>query len=292
MRMTHVFHMTSGDSAGAALARSGVPGEVFVWHDILYDGPREPGWPTDEILEARARFIESETGGGLDAGDVRRTLDEQYRKLATASEYDKTVLWFDACLFDQAMLCHILARMLERNITNVELLCVDAFDGIEPYDGIGQLSPAQLASVYDDRTPVTQARFAYAAEVDAAFATRDVGALTAFSQADDAPLRWVPAAAHRWLQERPSPDTGLGRLHSLVMEALADGHATPEAILAYVRDADGHPRYWSDFMLWAKINGLADRTPPLVKIDGPVDHLPQWEEHVSPSEFRVTAVGG
>lgn len=32
--------MTSGDCAGELLEKSGLPGEVFVWHDILYDGPR------------------------------------------------------------------------------------------------------------------------------------------------------------------------------------------------------------------------------------------------------------
>lgn len=33
--MSEILHIASGDIAGDNLARSGVPGEVFVWHDIL-----------------------------------------------------------------------------------------------------------------------------------------------------------------------------------------------------------------------------------------------------------------
>ena len=37
--MNRTLHITSGDCAGEILAKSGTPGEILVWHDILYDGP-------------------------------------------------------------------------------------------------------------------------------------------------------------------------------------------------------------------------------------------------------------
>ncbi len=58
-----MLHITSGDYAGDSLAKSGIAGEVFVWHDILYDGIRKPGWPNVEDLEARAQFLEQTTAG-------------------------------------------------------------------------------------------------------------------------------------------------------------------------------------------------------------------------------------
>ena len=106
--MKTALHLTSGDIAGDSLVKSGIPGEVFVWHDILYDGPRRPGWPDDDTLDARARFLEESTGEGLNQQHVLDTLKAQYAKLETASRYDMLVLWFDACLFDQSMLCHLL----------------------------------------------------------------------------------------------------------------------------------------------------------------------------------------
>ncbi len=33
--MSPLLHSTGGDIAGSSLAKSGIPGEVFLWHDIL-----------------------------------------------------------------------------------------------------------------------------------------------------------------------------------------------------------------------------------------------------------------
>jgi len=70
VRMKQILHITSGDIAGDSLRKSGIAGEVFVWHDILYDGPKNPGWPDEAALHARAQFLEDATGGGL-TGNLR-----------------------------------------------------------------------------------------------------------------------------------------------------------------------------------------------------------------------------
>ncbi|OPY64359.1 MAG: hypothetical protein A4E57_03560 [Syntrophorhabdaceae bacterium PtaU1.Bin034] len=126
------LHITSGDIAGDILRRSGIPGEVFVWHDILYEGPRNPGWPEEDTLHARAEFLEDTTGGGLTRQIILETLRVQYTKLEKAGDYDSLILWFDACLFDQSMLAHILACIKVKAINKAELICVDTFPGINP----------------------------------------------------------------------------------------------------------------------------------------------------------------
>ncbi|MFH1985443.1 MAG: DUF1835 domain-containing protein [Pseudomonadota bacterium] len=234
--MGNLLHITSGDIAGASLNKAGLAGEVFVWHDILCDGPRSPGWTDDDTLKARAQFLEGVTGGGLNRGVVLSTLRGQYDKLAAAGAHNGIALWFDACLFDQSMLAHILMCLRHQRIDDAALLCVDT-----------------------------------------AFASLDLSLLTELSQTADAPLPWIAAAAARWLQERPAPATGLGRLESLALAAIRDGCQTPGEIFATVAAADTPPQFWGDTMLWAKINALARREPPLVRIAGPADRLPQWE---------------
>jgi hypothetical protein len=125
--------------------------------------------------------------------------------------------------------------------------------------------------------------------VDRAFATRDPKRLTGLARACDAPLPWVPAAAARWLQEWPDPATGLGRLESLAVQAIRHGNETPMAIFKAAAALDSHPQYWGDSTLWEKINALADRKPPLVKIQGPAARLPQWGGEGLGS-FRITSV--
>ena len=287
--MRETLHITSGDIAGGHLAKSGLPGEVLVWHDILYDGPRSAGWPDEEILTARAIFLEATTGGGLDSGRVADTLGDQYRRLAKAAAENHIVLWFDACLFDQAMLVHILTCLLHQGARNVELLCIDAYPGIVPFHGLGQMQPGQLALMVGDRKPVTDAQFRFAVRVDRAFATQDAGALNELAQATNAPLPWIPAAVARWLQETPDPVTGLGRLEYLALTAIRAGSRTPGEIFAAVATADIPPQFWGDITLWRMINRLADREPPLVRIAGPADRLPQWESDVRLGDFTIRA---
>lgn len=288
--MTPTLHITSGDCAGGNLANSGIPGEVFVWHDILYDGPRNAGWPNDDTLEARARFLEEITAGGLDRAYVRSTLKSQYQKLASAGDHERIVLWFDACLFDQAMLAHILTCLFHQDIRKAELLCIDAFPGIEPFHGLGQLQPNQLAALYDRRRPVTEAQFRFAEVVDAAFAIQDLRQFEALAKETGAPLPWIPAAVTRWLQEQPDPATGLGWLETLALQAIRGGCETPFEIFAAVAKADTPPQFWGDMTLWAKINALANREPPLVRIEGPASKLPQWESALNLKQFRITGV--
>ena len=288
--MSGTLHINGGDISGNAIARSGVPGDVLVWHDILYDGPRKPGWPDEETLQARSRFLEEATGGGLSAQKVLQTLKTQYAALESSRRYDHRVLWFDACLFDQAMLCHILACLRILGIEQADLLCVDAFPGIEPFHGLGQLSPEQMASVYDRRRPVTGDQFLFAERVDRAFALQDRSVFQDLAEAADAPLPWVPAAVRRWLREWPDCARGLGRLEQLALEAVRAGRETPVGIFAFAASRDTPPQFWGDTMLWAKVNALADRQPPLVRIEGPRPRLPQWEGIADIRQFRVYPV--
>jgi len=286
--MSGALHLTSGDCAGGNLAQAGLPGEILVWHDILYEGPRGPGWPDEDTLRARALFLERATAGGLDRARVLAVLRRQYQVLADAASRP-LVLWFDACLFDQSMLAHVLACLYGRGILTADLLCVEAFPGIELFHGLGQLAPAQLASLYETRRPVTEAQFRFAVRADAAFAGRDPARLAELSELAGAPLPWIPAAAARLLQERPDPATGLGRLESLALAAVRAGRNKPGEIFAAVSAADTPPQFWGDTTLWAKLNALADRTPPRVRIEGPAARLPQWESPIDLQEFTITA---
>ncbi|MDD5708724.1 MAG: hypothetical protein PHR35_22650, partial [Kiritimatiellae bacterium] len=217
-----------------------------------------------------------------------QALKQQYRRRAEATPDDHVVLWFDACLFDQAMLAHILSCLHHLAAKHVELLCVDAFPGIMPFHGLGQLRPVQLASLYATRRPLSDAHLRFAVLADSAFATQDASILSALAHSTDAPLPWLTRAAARWLQEQAAPDTGMGRLECLAMDAVRAGCDTPQAIFAAVDAADEPPHFWGDTTLWAKINALADRKPPLLMIEGPTDRLPQWESTIPLNDFRIT----
>lgn len=282
--MADVLHITNGDCAGALLEKAGLGGEVLVWRDLLYDGLRSSGWPDDDSLAARAEFLAGTTGGGVSHAIILQSLRNQYRQLEESTAA-RIVLWFDACLCDQSMLAHILTCLRHLGARDVELLCVDAFPGIEPFNGLGQLTSDQLAGLYDNRQPVSDVQFDFAVEVDRAFAAQDFASLADLSEITDAPLPWIPAAAARWLRERPDSETGLGRLEELALTAIRAGHEAPKEIFEAVASADIPPQYWGDMTLWAKINARADRER--IEITGPAARLPLWKSEFPLSDFTI-----
>jgi hypothetical protein len=147
---------------------------------------------------------------------ILETLKAQYQRFE--SHYGGMTLWFDACLFDQAMLCHILACLQLLGSQEAELICVGAFPGIKPFHGLGQLQPEDFVSLHHRGQPVADDQFHFAGYVDQAFALQDMTAFAALARQPDAPLPWVPAAVRRWLQEQPDEVTGLGRLEQLASE--------------------------------------------------------------------------
>jgi hypothetical protein len=94
----------------------------------------------------------------------------------------------------------------------------------------------------------------------------------------------------RWLPEQPDPATGLGRLERLALEAIRGGCKTPWKIFSTVAEDDTPPQFWGDTTLWAKINALADRNPPLVRIHGPTERLPQWRSTVDLNHFEIKSL--
>ena len=100
-------------------------------------------------------------------------------------------------------------------------------------------------------------------------------------------LPWIPAAVKRWMEEHPDPATGLGRLERLALEAIRSGCKTTAEMFSFVSARETPPQFWGDITLWEKINALADREPPLIRIEGPEARLPQWEGIADLAQFRV-----
>ena len=284
------LHINGGDTVGSLLAESGLPGDILVWHDVLYDGKRCAGWPDEATILARTDFLFQVTGGGLSREQLLITIREQYQRLADAAAYERVLLWFDACLFDQSMLVHLLTCLDHKGINNLELIEVSSFPGIIPFHGLGQLSTEQLLACYKHRKPISPEQLNFAKRVDRAFAEYDLAAWRELAAMPSAPLPNVPAAMARRLQEEPDAQSGLGRLESLALAAVKDGCHDPIQVYKAVSAADTAPQYWGDITLWAVLNSLAERQVPLLRINGPNTRLPQWESSYKLEQFSIEAL--
>src|SRR5687768_11047360 len=101
-----MLHITNGDCAVEGIQRSGVPGDVLPWRDVLHEGPVPGGLELSELSALRAGYL---AGGGY-AGENELLEDFRVRDraLAGAGAADEVVLWFEHDLYDQLQLIQLL----------------------------------------------------------------------------------------------------------------------------------------------------------------------------------------
>jgi hypothetical protein len=270
-----VLNITSGDCSGKLIGESSIQGEVFVWRDVLYDGPlRNGGVLSADEMQERAKYLSVLTGGGLLQDDIFQGMEESYARLVDLNKYDEIVFWSDACLFDLSMLAHILTCVPFDVREKCRLICISEFDGIAPFNGLGQLTPEQIASLYPRQKVITEEQFEFLELVDLAFSTQGEDEFLKIVNYKDPPLCYFSQAVIRWLEEKPGGVMQVGKLEKLVLDALGAGCVKPSDIFKYVAEHDSIPQYWGDTTLWQKVNGLSDRG--LILIEGPDVMLPQW----------------
>lgn len=220
------LHITNGDVAAGTLKESSIEGDVFAWRDPMHHGPFPAGLGLDELNPIRAAHLASPF---LDVSEVERDFALRNAHLKAASSYDHVVLWFEHDLLDQLQILQILDWFATADLvaTRLELICIDAFSGITPFLGIGQLDATQMASLYDIRQPVTSDMLALAQSGWAAFRSPDPRDLLAFCQRDHSGLPFLKPALQRYFEEFPHTDHGLSRSEFQLLSLVSDGVTNP-----------------------------------------------------------------
>jgi hypothetical protein len=284
-----MLHITNGDSAGETLGASGVPGEVLPWRDILHEGPVPPGFSLGDLSEVRARFIvDAGFGGAYD--DVLTGFRQRDAALARCAEHKEVALWFEHDLYDQLHLLQLLDWFAgqDRSATRLSLICIGAFAGHPIFYGLGQLSPAELASLFPSRHTVTDAEMALARAAWQAFRSPDPTALEEVLSGDTSALPFLRAALRRHLEDFPSTENGLSRTERELLEVILARAQTPHAIFGAWQAREDAP-YMGDTPLWAHLHRLGDGPQPLVALtDGGVFRLPR--EAPNPAQFAAQHV--
>lgn len=226
------LHVTNGDAAASGLARSGLPGDVLSWRDILHDGPVLPDREPAAFRQARADFLASR--GWASAEDVVVDLEARDARLGGLTSTDEAVLWFEPDLFDQLQLIQVLALLAARPAAErprVSIVPADLY--------LGPLAPDKFAPLFTPRRAVgdteleqgTAAWNAFTANGPQALETmaerlgREISGRT-YASNDDVRLPYLVSSLRRILEEYPDCDHGLSRSERQICEALAPGEVT------------------------------------------------------------------
>lgn len=253
-----MLHLTNGESAAESLRRSGVPGRVISWQDVLHEGPVPAGLTLEGMSDVRARFLAHWDGESFPA--VSASFDERDGALRSARH---VVLWFEHDLYDQLQLLQILATLSNEPGTAAEMICIDAFPGIVPFYGLGQLTPMQLASLWPKRQPVTAEQHSLGARAWKAFTSPDPGAVLQLLATDLGALPFLGNALRRLLDEYPAPPTGLGRTERQLLQAIARGVRSFAELFAANAAAE-EASFMGDTTVESRLEALIRARTPLV----------------------------
>jgi hypothetical protein len=281
-----MLHIHCGDSSAEALRKSGsVKGDIAVWSDVLWDGLCPPV-ADDEFRKIRAAFLSESIGGAHSAEACLRKLERQDAALESAEGHDELVLWFDACLYDQLILIRLLQKLSLKkpSKTKISLICAGEFPGFVKFRGLGELSPEQMASLFPGRQPVSDAMFAAAAKIWAAFTAGTPEALAVVAKAPEdyfGGLKYARAAVVRFLECYPSRN-GLERLENEILKGLSGGEKTFMELFRAVSDMEERP-FFGDTSLSRAVNIMAALGQPPLSIESGVP-FSQWNP--PPEDFR------
>jgi hypothetical protein len=283
--LARLLHIVNGDATGEPLKQSGVPGTVTVWADVLHEGPVRPDSGTPAWRRDRARFVAASGWAteeeALEIGTRWDAAVEHY------PQFDEVVIWLEHDLFDQLLLIRHLDWFSRQapSSTRLSLICIGEYPGIEPFHGLGQLNPDQLASLIDTRQHITVRQLELGRTAWSAFTGPDPRPLEALRAATGTVLPFLPGALERLLQEYPSTTNGLPRTEQQILESLRGGPLSFGALFVACQKREERV-FMGDTTLWLRLRGLAHATTPLLTLD-----VQSWQPQAPRGTVTLTQAG-
>jgi DNA-binding transcriptional MerR regulator len=264
-----LLHVTNGESAGNTLRQTSLGGAVLSWQDVLHEGP-VPAGPRPELLRARAAFLSGCGWGSAQA--IGSALQRRDRTLLEAlRDRRHVVLWFEHDLYDQLQLVDILALASTAGGTP-ELIVAGSFPGKPSFRGLGELTAAELETLWPSRAAATPGMLAAAASAWDALRQPDPSTLAALAATGVAELPFLGAALRRLLEELPAPTDGLSGTERRALQAIAGGAATPVAAFLAEQDLEAAP-FLGDAWFYRALTGLGRGQARLIET-GDGEQLP------------------
>ena len=250
-----MLHITNGDCAAGVIGRTGIPGPVLPWRDVLHEGPVSAGLELADLSDVRARFLADE--GYAPLAQLREEFAHRDAALAASVEHDEVVLWFEHDLYDQLQLVQLLDWFSQqaRCGTQLRLVCEREY--------LGESSPERLSELFAARCGVTAAQLALGRAAWEAFRSPDPASISRLLLRDTAPLPFLAGALERHMEQFPATVGGLSRSERQVLEAVAEGANSPAAAFA-ASQAREEAIFLGDATFARYLDGLGGGRQPLL----------------------------
>ena len=256
------LHITNGDATAELLKASSVSGDVLPWRDTMHQGPFPRGLDLDQVSKIRAQYF---AGSDLPFDDVMSDFASRNAQLRTAPHYMKIILWFEHDLLDQLQLLQILDwfHSTDFDLNKLSIICVDRFEGVDNFRGLGELSPQQISTLLPTALPITAQHLKIAKDGWQAFRSPDPHDLLSFLNGPLDVLPFLKAVLVRHMQEYPWVTDGLTRMERQLLELIGGGMCEPRKLF---QQSMIHETvyFMGDWTIFSQVAALCSGKTPLI----------------------------
>lgn len=276
-----MLHILNGETTEAILSQTAVGGERFSFRDALIGGPT-PAVNGSKWRGIRAAHLAE--AYGVDFQKCEDGLTRQQQIFESFKDHQEVTLWFESDLFCQANLLYMLDWCARSHPeTKLSLICIGEFPGRPNFRGLGELTPQELASLFDKRLEVTDAQLELATRAWQAYRSEDPRELERLLQTDTSVLPFLEGALRLQLTRFPSAHNGLNKIESKGLKLIDQGFTRFREL--FQRFVAAEPDYGlGDSQFWNALQPLKRGASPLLMQEGEV-------EAISESVFAITDAG-
>jgi len=290
--MSEYLHITNGDSAADIIENCGIGGDVLSWRDPMHHGPFLPGLSLDKLSRIRIDYLAGETTSPQESlsSSGQHEFSERDAVLATAHEYEEVILWYEHDLLDQLQILQLLDWFAKSNTSTfkLSLICVDRFDGVPNFRGIGQLTSEQMASLQTTRQPVSRRQQEQAQKIWTAFCSPEPHTLLKLinnvALMSNLAIPFMAPALMRHCQEFPWISDGLSRTERQILNLVMKGVTKPTRVFLDNMDFESC-LYIGDWRSYSQIAELCNAKQPLLACVSGADFEHARSTNLSAAEF-------
>jgi hypothetical protein len=272
--------LTNGDSAAELLRQAGRVSTIMPWRDVLHEGPIVGGsleaCSAERVAYLARRFH-------IDAKDIGEEFAERDALMRAHSDFENIELWFEHDLYDQLQLIQILDFFAgERRNNGLTLVQADEF--------LGAQRPDTILRFAERARPITQADLDLAAGVWVDLAAPTPERIATRVDTLDTRLPFLKRALARFLEELPTPRTGISRTEQAILTEISEGTLAPARLFHEVIMKE-EAAFMGDWSFFHILDDLASCDVPLIAGLAPATAGEDDTERFHEAELELTMAG-
>jgi hypothetical protein len=260
------LHIRCGSDIQHKLQIAGFSGDFLEFADPYCQGPVIEDADFEQFLQVRSSFVAQ--AYRIDPNDARSRLQREYQRLQDSQRYARVVIWMEHDAYDQLILSYLLRHFsnVHPRSTALELIYLNAFPGVQPFVGLGQLPPEALRALWQQRSRITIQQLRLGQQVWQALTHPSPKQVHRLVTTGTPAVPTMAAALRRHLQELPWRHDGLSLTQRLTLSIVAERGPIAAKTLFRIFTFEQEPLpYLGDTMYWQELDWLSQGDRPALQ---------------------------